>query len=104
MTAPAVAARRTVSSAARAARACGQSATPAERGGAIVWPASASLVAQDGPAWAIRMARRARGAWVTGTVAKPGPVTSAVAVHSPPAGRGAATRPAAGGAAGGERD
>src|SRR5689334_6923058 len=81
MTAPAAAARRTVSSAARAARACGQFSTATERGGAIVRPASASLVAQAGPAWAILIASRARVAWVTVTVTKPGPVTSAVAIH-----------------------
>ena len=80
--APAATARRTVSSAARAARACGQFSTATERDGAIVRPACASLVAQAGPAWAILIASRARVAWVTVTVTKPGPVTSAVAIHS----------------------
>src|SRR5438874_3186343 len=78
MMAPAAAASRTVSSAARAARACGQSATAATGPGrGTVRPASASLAAQAGPAFAILIARRARVAWVTVTVTKPGPVTSA---------------------------
>ena len=81
MRAPAVAARRAVSCAARAARACGQlgaAASGVAGGAGTVRPASASLAAQAGPACAIRTASRARVAWVTVTVTKPGPVTSAV--------------------------
>src|SRR3954466_11483250 len=99
MRAPAVVARRAVSCTARVARARGQlgAAVRGVSGGAgRVRPASASLAAQAGPACVIRIASRARVPWVTVTVTKPAPVTSAWAIHgsvaSWPARRGAGVR------------
>src|SRR5580693_5474856 len=69
--APAVAARRAVRCAARAARARGQSGSAARSGSAgavTVWPRRASLAALAGPARAILTARPARASWVTVTV------------------------------------
>ena len=88
--APAAAARRTVSCAAKAARACGQPGAAASGPGGAAGatrPRSASLCAQAGPARAIRTARPASASWVTVTVRNPGPVTSAAAIHGSPASR-----------------
>ena len=82
--APAAAARRAVSCAARAARTWGQSGAGTSRPGGAAgtgWPRSASLCAQAGPARAIRTARLASVSWVTVTVRNPGPVASAAAIH-----------------------
>src|SRR3954447_786550 len=94
MRAPAVVARRAVSCTARVARARGQfgAAVRGVSGGAGGGGAGrAALAGQAGPGCVIRIASRARVPWVTVTVTKPAPVTSAWAIHgSVAARRGAA--------------